>query len=99
MSEKSKEKQYLYYKGKPLVRCGDTIYYGSMADKYVIELKVLTTKKVKDLEVADKVQIQLKYTDPDLRTRDKVVKQSERRGLYNAMDIGSIWLERALNEK
>lgn len=98
MSEK-KAKQYLYYKGKPLVRCGDIIYYGSMTDKYVIELKILSKKKIKDLEVADKIQIQLKFTDPDLRTRDKVVKQSERKGLYNAMDIGAIWLERALNEK
>ena len=99
MSEKSKDKSYLYYKGKPLVRCGDTIYYGSMTEKYVVMLQILTTKKMKDLEVADKVLVQLMYTDQDLRAREKVVRKSEKEGLYNAMDIGAIWLERALAEQ
>jgi len=90
------EQDFLTYKGRPLVRSGNTIYYGSMADKYIIMLKILSTNKVKDLEVADKVQISLMNTDPDVRAKDKVIKKSERNGLYNAMDLGAIWLERAL---
>ena len=35
MSEQKKQ-SFPTYKGKPLVRSGDTIYYGSMKDKYVI---------------------------------------------------------------
>ncbi len=90
--------KFLTYKGRPLVRNGNTIYYGNMSDKYVIMMQVMSTKKVDDLELADKIIIQLMYTDPDIKTRDRVVKKSEKHGLYNAMDIGSIWLERALNE-
>ena len=94
----SKKPAFLTYKGKPLVRNGNTVYYGNMSDKYVVMLQIMSTKKAGDIDVADKVVVQLMYTDPDLRTRDRVVKKSEKQGLYNAMDIGSIWLERALNE-
>jgi len=84
------------YKGKPLVRNGNTIYYGNMSDKYVVMMQVVSTKKVNDIELADKVTVNLMYTDPDLKSRDKTIKKSEKSGLYNAMDIGAIWLERAL---
>lgn len=94
----NKKPAFLTYKGKPLVRNGNTIYYGSMSDKYVVMLQIMSTKKAGGMDVADKVVVQLMYTDPDLRTRDRVVKKSEKQGLYNAMDVGSVWLERALNE-
>lgn len=90
--------EFLTYKGRPLVRCGDTLYYGSMADKYVIMLKVLGTKAVGDLAVADQVSVQLMYTDEEMRPKDRVVKSSQKEGLYEAMDLGAIWLERALKE-
>ena len=90
------EQAFLTYRGKPIVRKDNVIYYGNMSDKYVIMLQIVSTKKVNDLDVADKVLVQLMYTDPELRTRDRVVKKSEKIGLYNAMDIGSIWLERSL---
>lgn len=87
------------YKGKPLVRSGNTLYYGNMADKCVIMMQILSTKTVGDMTVADKIQIQLMSTDPDLRMKERILKKSEKTGLYNAMDIGSIWLERALEGK
>lgn len=93
-----KTNEFLLYKGKPLVRSGNTLYYGDMAEKCVIMLQILTTKKVGDMDVADKVQVQLMSTDPDLRMKDRFLKKSEKTGLYNAMDIGAIWLERALEE-
>ena len=73
MSEQKKQ-SFPTYKGKPLVRSGDTIYYGSMKDKYVIKMDIKSKKKVGDLEVADKVTVQLMYTDPEIRTRKQIVK-------------------------
>jgi len=90
---------FLMYKGRPLVRSGNVLYYGSMAEKYVIVMQILSTKDENDMTMAEKIQIQLMLTDPEVRMKDRIVKKSEKNGLYNAMDIGSIWLERALNEK
>ena len=56
----------LEYKGHPLQRAGNIVYYGSMTDKYVIMLQIMDTKKVKDLDVATKVSVQLQLTDPCL---------------------------------
>jgi len=92
------ENKFLTYKGKPLVRSGNTIYYGNMSDKFVIKMEVQSVKKAADLEVADSVLVELVHTDPDMRAREKVVKKSEKNGLYNAMDLGAVWLERALAE-
>ncbi len=86
----------LEYKGHPLRRKDNMIYFGSMADKYIILLQILDSKKVKDMDVATKVSIQLQLTDPDLKSRDRVVKKSEKDSLYSAMDVASVWLERAL---
>lgn len=93
------KKEFSTYKGKPLVRCGDEIYYGSMEDKYVIRLVIKSKKEENGTEVADKVAIQLLCTDPDLSPRKQLVKTSEKNGLYLAMDIADIWLERALTKK
>lgn len=91
-----KTEKLLTYKGKPLVRCGKTLYYGNSYEPFVIMMQVVTTKKVGDMEIADKVFVQLINTDPSIRPRDAIVKKSEKKGLYAAMDIASIWLERAL---
>lgn len=96
---KAKGQQFPSYKGKPLVRSGDVLYYGSMKDKYVCRLEVKSKKKVKDLEVADKVSIQLMLTDPTVRARKQIVKTSEKPGLYLALDIAEAWLKRALQER
>ena len=92
------ESPFPTYKGKPLVRCGDVIYYGSMKDKYVVKLEIKSKNKVQDLEVADRVTIQLMYTDANIRSRKQIVKSSEKNGLYLAMDIADAWLTRALGE-
>ena len=89
----------LSYKGHPLRRTDNLIYYGTMAEKYIVMLQVLSSKKVDGLDVADKVSVQLQLTDPDLKSRDRVVKKSEKDSLYAAMDVASVWLERALSNK
>ena len=98
MNENDEKLQFPTYKGKPLVRCGDVIYYGSMKDKYVVKLEIKSKKTVQDIEVADKVSIQLMFTDQNIRARKQIVKSSEKDGLYLAMDIADAWLTRALAE-
>lgn len=95
----TKKAEGLMYKGRPLRRVGNLIYYGTMADKYIIMMQILETKPEKDLNLASKVSVQLQLTDPDLKSRNRIVKKSEKDSLYAAMDIGAIWLERALKEK
>ena len=95
----AEEKIPLTYKGHPLRRKDNLIYYGSMADKYIIMLQVMDTKKVDDLDVATRVAVQLQLTDPDLKSRDRVVKKTEKESLYAAMDVASVWLARSLAGK
>lgn len=92
-------KTTLEYKGHPLRRKDNLIYFGSIHDKYIIMLQILATKKVKDLDVATKVAVQLQLTDPDVKSRDRVVKKTEKDSLYAAMDVASVWLERALAQR
>ena len=89
----------LTYKGHPLRRKDNLIYYGSMTEKYIIMLQIMETKKQADLDVATKVSVQLQLTDPDLKSRDRVVKKSEKDNLYTAMDVAAVWLDRALSSK
>ena len=86
----------LEYKGHPLRRKDNLIYYGSMSDKYIIMLQVTETKALEDLSLPSRIQVQLQYTDPDLKSRDRVVKKSEKTSFYEAMDVAAVWLERAL---
>lgn len=94
------QKYPLVYKGHPLRRKENLIYYGSMADKYIIMLQVMDRKKVDDdLNLSTKVLVQLQFTDPDLKSRDRVVKRTEKSSLYAAMDVAAVWLDRALANK
>lgn len=93
----TESKKTLLYKGRPLMRKDNIIYYGSMADPYIVMMQVLETKTVGGEEIASKVSVQLQLTDPNVRSRDRVTKRSEKDGIYSALDVGSVWLERALN--
>lgn len=95
----AEKESVLQYKGHPLMRKENIIYYGSMSDKYIIMMQILETKNVKDLSVATRVAVQLQQTSPNVSQREKIVKKTEKDGLWNAMDIASIWLNRALNGK
>ena len=92
-----KANEMLEYKGHPLRRKDNLIYYGSMADKYIILLQILESTKENDLDYATKVSVQLQLTDPDVRTKDRVVKKTEKGSLYAAMDVADVWLSRALS--
>ncbi|MGI6039393.1 MAG: hypothetical protein GX257_03255 [Clostridiales bacterium] len=92
------EQKLLNFRGFPLLRQGNLIYYGNITDKYIIMMQIMDSTKVKDLEQSTKVLVQLQHTDPNIRARNRVLKKSEKKGLYEAMDLASVWLTRALSE-
>lgn len=96
MAEKT---EGLVYRKRPLHRVGKMIYYGSMADSHIILMQIKETKREQDMEIATKVSVELQRTGADLKSRDRVVKRSEKDSLYAAMDVSAIWLERALAGK
>jgi hypothetical protein len=89
----------LVYKGHPLMRKDNLIYYGSMADSHIVMLQILETENRNGVEIATRVSVQLQLTDPAAKSRDRVVKKGEKPGLYTALDFGCVWLERALAGK
>lgn len=88
----------LSYKGHPLRRKGELIYFGTMADEYIVMMQVLSNKKVNGLDMADRVAVQLQHTNPELKGRDRVAKSTEKNSLYAAMDVAAAWLDRALTK-
>ena len=96
---KKQAQEFPTCKGRPLVRCGDEIYYGNMEEPYVIRMQIKTKKEVDGKELPDKITVQLMATDPYLSPRKQLVKSSEKKGMFLAMDIADIWLERALANK
>lgn len=96
---KKKKDSLLLYRGHQLMRKDNLIYYGSMADKYIIMMQILDSSPVKDLQVAKQVSVELQLTDPAVKSKDRVIRKSEKAGLYPALDIAGIWLDRALAGK
>ena len=83
--------KYLIYKGKQQVREKNVIVDGDINDKIYLFLMILTEKILEDGKtVPDSILIHV------LDTEEKIIKQGQKNGLYEAMDIGTIWLERAI---
>lgn len=90
----AEENKIFTYKGKPMVRRGDTIYYGDMSEKYIIIFTVKSKQKVGELEIADKVTIDLCTNNGT--GKEKIIKKAVRETLYEAIDIAEFWLEDAI---
>ncbi|MDE6789193.1 MAG: hypothetical protein K2J47_07740 [Ruminococcus sp.] len=88
--------KFITYKGYPLVRSGNQLYYGYMSDPYVIWIQILETKDIDGEKMTTKVrviQLNTDETDP----MKQIVKRSDRdTGLYEALDIAKVWLDKAL---
>lgn len=89
---KKKEQTALIYKGKPLVKRGNTVIYGDINDRFYLHISILDTDTEKDLELASEVVV-------SLMENGKVIKKAEREGIYRALDIGAFWLEDAMEEQ
>ncbi len=93
---KAKEQNILQYKGKPLVRSGNTLYYGDPTEKCIAMLTVLTSKDDNGVALSERVVVQIMSTDESLHPSRRILKKTEKVGLYSALSIASIWLTRAL---
>ena len=99
MPTTTKKNDLLEYKGHPLMRKDNIIYYGSMSDSHIIMMQILDSADMKDLPVAKRVSVQLQQTGTNVRSKDRIVKKTEKNSLWSAMDIASIWLDRALGSR
>lgn len=85
------EGKYLRYMEQPLVREGNTICYGDKSEKCFLILEIMSYKKERGQDLPDKILIQV----VDSNDPNKIIKQGQKDGLYNALSMGMIWLERA----
>ena len=90
------ENRFLTYKDKPIVKCGKEIYYGEMSEPYVVRFNVLSTKKEGDDTIPEKVSVELLKSDTQLPEKERVSKSTVKDSFFDALDVGFIWLERAL---
>ena len=79
--------KYLEYRGWPLVREENTICYGDMNEKCILILEIMTYKD----ELPDKILIQV----VDSKDQSKIIRQGQGKGLYEAFNLGVIWLDHA----
>ena len=92
------ELNFLTYKDKPLVRKGKEIYYGDMSEPFVVKFTILSTKKDGDNEIPDSVKVQLLKSDTELNEKDRIVKETTKTSMFDALDFGFVWLQRELNK-
>ncbi len=89
------ESNFFYYRGFPLVRSGNEMYYGSMGDKFVTRLTIRESKKLHDVDVPTKVMVQLMPTGTDAVDLTKI-RKGEMSSLYEALDTAHVWLTKEL---
>lgn len=87
----------LTYNGKPILRCGNRIFYGNLEDKLILVLDITKSKKVNDIEVAEEILVQVMDNTGELG-KGKVFRKAVRDNLYKALDIGEWWLKDALKQ-
>ena len=98
MAAAVKKKKELTYKGKPIYRRGNTIYYGDLSERLILVLEILETEKKGDLEVTKKVKFHIQDNTGDELGKGMNYRSGERENLYKAFDIGSWWLQDALDQ-
>ncbi len=87
----------LTYKGRPLVRNANKIYYGEPYNACMIVLTILENTTDGGVELPSRILVQLQSTDPALVMKpEKILNEVERKTLADALNIGSVWLEKAL---
>lgn len=84
---------FISYKDKPLVRCKNEIYYGDMTEAFVIKFTILSENANGD---PDKIKVELLKSDTSLTDKDRLVKDTTKSSMFEALDVGFVWLERAL---
>lgn len=88
-----KGKEMLKYRGKPLLRDDNKIYYGDFNENFITVFTILESKKELGLDLPTKVSIELLEKNGDDISRARLTKKAERTSIYAALDIGVYWLE------
>ena len=85
------------YKNKPLVRCGNTIYYGYLSDRFIVKIQVLSDSEfANDLQLSSEISVELLDLGVECKLPGTLVKSCTKSGLWSAIDVSSAWLERKL---
>lgn len=88
--------KFLTYKGKPLVREGNTICYGDRnTDACLLILDIVSTKKVGNEEIPNGIFVQI----VDSKNPMNLLKQGEKQSLTDAFSVGLIWFDRYSKKK
>ena len=83
--------KYLEYRGLPLVREENTICYGDLNDKCILILEIMSYSAD---NLPDKILIQV----VDSKDQGKILRQGQGKGLYEAFNLGVIWLDHELRK-
>ncbi len=94
----AEETSFLTYKGRPLVRSGNVIFYGNLTDKYVVMMQILDETADGDIMKSTKISVELQNNDPEAKPSERVIQKTEKKSMAEAMEIGTIWLDRADEE-
>ncbi len=81
--------EFVEYKGRPIVRQGDDIFYGDLSEKYYVYMMIMSDKKSPKSEenVPGTIMVQLL----DSQTK-KPEKQKITNGLAEAFEFAEAWL-------
>ena len=81
--------EFVEYKGKPIVRQGDDIFYGDLSDKYYVYMMIMSTKKSPkgDKEVPHTIMVQLLDSKSKKPEKQKITK-----GRSDALEFAEAWL-------
>jgi hypothetical protein len=85
----AKNNEFLEYKGKPLVRQGEEIYYGDMSDKFYIYMMIMGEAETEHGTIPTKILVQLLDSNTKIPKEQKMLS-----GLKDAFDFADAWLER-----
>ena len=85
--------KFITYKQRPLVRMGNLIFYGDQNEKCYVMMSIIDTQNKDDLMLSGKVEVQLLLTDKSVPPAEALVKKAEKKGLYAAFDLASVWLD------
>ena len=98
MAAATKKPEFFTYKGLPFVRSKNFIYYGNPSDKHIIFINILETDGSAE-DLPTRVSVELLLTDETLLPNERSWKKKERSSLYEAFDLGQVWLQRANKAK
>ncbi len=87
--------EFLEYKGRPLVRKGDDIYYGDLSEPYHVFMVIMaaTPSSAAGVEIPAKIMVQL-MKNGERKPEKQILKDT----LTDALDVADAWLTRYNNQ-